>query len=80
MQALFNDNWGFTKIHLESAESPIPDLAELIKDESRHYEPVEIPHDWLIYDTNNLYENSIGIYKKTLSLSKSDMLSESIVL
>ncbi len=76
MQTLFNDNWEFTKIHLESAESPIPDLAELIKDESRHYEPVEIPHDWLIYDTNNLYENSIGIYKKTLSLSKKDVLSD----
>ena len=76
MQTLFNDNWVFTKIHLESAESPIPDFAELIKDESRHYEPVEIPHDWLIYDTNDLYENSIGIYKKTLSLSKEDVASQ----
>ncbi|MBO4507949.1 MAG: DUF4982 domain-containing protein [Spirochaetaceae bacterium] len=76
MLTLFNDNWQFTKIHLESAESPIPDLAELIKDESRHYEPVKIPHDWLIWNTNDLYENSIGIYKKTLHFSEADDLSE----
>lgn len=76
MQTLFNDNWQFTKIHLESAESPVPDLAELIKDESRQYAPVEIPHDWMIWNTNDLYENSIGIYKKTLTISASDELAQ----
>ena len=76
MQILFNDNWQFTKIHLESAESDIPDLAKLIKDESRTYSHVEIPHDWLIWNTNDLYENSIGIYKKTITLTKDDLALE----
>ncbi len=76
MQTLFNDNWQFAKIHLESAESPVPDLAELIKDESRQYAPVEIPHDWMIWNTNDLYENSIGIYKKTLTISDGDELAQ----
>ena len=76
MQTLFNDNWQFTIIHLESAESPVPDLAELIKDESRQYAPVEIPHDWMIWNTNDLYENSIGIYKKTLTISDGDELMQ----
>nr|MCR4713835.1 hypothetical protein [Treponemataceae bacterium] len=76
MLTIFNDNWQFAKIHLESAESPVPDLAELIKDESLQYASVEIPHDWLIWNTKDLYENSIGIYKKTLTMSASDELAQ----
>jgi len=26
---------------------------------------VEIPHDWLIYDTRNLYKSDVGCYRKT---------------
>ena len=29
------------------------------------FEPVELPHDWLIYNTLDLYENSIGWYRKS---------------
>ncbi|SHM98619.1 glycoside hydrolase family 2 TIM barrel-domain containing protein [Gracilibacillus kekensis] len=50
---LFNDNWLFAK----------SDLSESITT-SLDFKPVEIPHDWLIYDTQNLYEHSIGWYKK----------------
>ncbi|MCC5895686.1 MAG: DUF4982 domain-containing protein [Alkalibacterium sp.] len=28
------------------------------------FKPVELPHDWLIEDTQELYQNSIGWYKK----------------
>src|SRR5699024_3296470 len=28
------------------------------------FKKVDIPHDWLIYDTQDLYENGIGWYKK----------------
>ena len=28
------------------------------------WSPVEIPHDWLIYDTHNLYKSGVGWYKK----------------
>jgi beta-galactosidase len=30
---------------------------------------IEIPHDWLIYDTSKLYETGEGQYKKTLTVS-----------
>jgi len=29
------------------------------------WNPVQIPHDWLIADTKNLYKSGIGCYKKT---------------
>jgi len=35
------------------------------KGTEENYTPVEIPHDWLISDTKNLYESSPGYYKKT---------------
>ena len=35
------------------------------KNSPENFTPVEIPHDWLISDTLNLYENSVGFYKKT---------------
>lgn len=50
---LFNDGWEFAKSGLDTAN-----CAGLT------FEPVDIPHDWLIYDTMNLYENSIGWYRK----------------
>ncbi|MCL2003129.1 MAG: DUF4982 domain-containing protein [Oscillospiraceae bacterium] len=28
--------------------------------------PVELPHDWLIYDTNNLYKDGVGRYRRRL--------------
>jgi len=34
---------------------------------------VTLPHDWLIYDTHNLYETSVGWYKKNI---KADFLTE----
>ncbi|UOQ85112.1 glycoside hydrolase family 2 TIM barrel-domain containing protein [Gracilibacillus salinarum] len=50
---LFNDNWLFAKTDVDVTNSSLPD-----------FKPVDIPHDWLIYDANQLYENSIGWYKK----------------
>ncbi|MGM0899509.1 MAG: hypothetical protein ACQEXB_00070 [Bacillota bacterium] len=52
MKALFNDGWEFAKSSLE-----VTDRSDL------KYEPVELPHDWLIYNTLDLYENSIGWYR-----------------
>ncbi len=33
--------------------------------------PVDLPHDWMIYDTNNLYQSSVGVYERTLMLDAS---------
>lgn len=32
--------------------------------------PISLPHDWLIYDTHNLYENGEGWYRKILTLDE----------
>ena len=59
-KALFNKGWEFTKTNLEVTSS-----------KGLSFEPVAIPHDWLIYNTRNLYETSIGWYKKNLHYKKS---------
>ncbi|WP_127590387.1 glycoside hydrolase family 2 TIM barrel-domain containing protein [Paenibacillus lautus] len=55
-KTLFNDGWTFAKSSLD-----LTDSANL------KFKPVDIPHDWLIYNTENLYENSIGWYRKLWS-------------
>lgn len=56
MENLFNNNWLFSKAPVNSTYE---DMAGL------NFTPVDIPHDWLIYDAENLYESSFGFYKKT---------------
>ena len=34
------------------------------------FRAVDLPHDWLIYNTNNLYETSTGWYRKSFSYEK----------
>ena len=58
---LFNDNWKFIKVK--------PDTPEKDVFNSDGWKNVDIPHDWLIYDTNNLYEDSEGWYRKTFDFS-----------
>ncbi|MDQ0061693.1 glycoside hydrolase family 2 TIM barrel-domain containing protein [Paenibacillus harenae] len=58
---LFNDGWEFAKSGLDAQ-----DHAGL------RFEPVDLPHDWLIYQTTALYENSIGWYRKSFAWTKSD--------
>ncbi|KAB8130998.1 DUF4982 domain-containing protein [Gracilibacillus oryzae] len=53
---LFNDQWEFAKSPLDIEDST-----------SLNFSPVDIPHDWLIYDSQNLYENSIGWYRKNFT-------------
>ncbi|WP_251549781.1 glycoside hydrolase family 2 TIM barrel-domain containing protein [Neobacillus muris] len=56
---LFNDGWEFAKSSLEMADY-----------KNLKFGPVDLPHDWLIYNTLDLYENSIGWYRKRFSYSK----------
>lgn len=56
---LFNDGWEFAKSNLEVTNST-----------HLQFEPVDIPHDWLIYNTLNLHENSIGWYRKRFMCKK----------
>lgn len=58
---LFNDHWQFAKTDIEVEQV-----------DKKLYEPVELPHDWLIYNTNKLYEDSIGWYRKLINYQPSD--------
>lgn len=62
---LFNNNWYFTRQELGTS------LAN-IQREDTHWHQVEIPHDWLIYDTKNLYQAGEGWYKKEFVFDKKE--------
>lgn len=68
---LFNDGWHFTK---QEIDTPID---KFTSDEITWNE-IDIPHDWLIYDANNLYETSEGWYKKDFMIEDLDKKSISI--
>lgn len=59
---LFCDNWEFAKTPLGTEYSEELDFA-----------PVDIPHDWMIYDTGNLYETSTGWYRRVLHHEKNGL-------
>lgn len=61
---LWNDGWSFTKTPLGT------DVDLALKGD---YHSVDIPHDWLIYDTGKLYEDSIGWYKKSFTVTKEQL-------
>ncbi len=66
---LFNDGWEFFL-----AESG----AGIAAAENAEYAPVDIPHDWLIYDTDNLYKSGDGLYRKFFEAD--DIYSHSYIL
>ena len=55
---LFNHDWLFQKTPLHTTT-----VAQ------EHFKPVDIPHDWLIYNSQALYEDSIGWYQKKLTIT-----------
>lgn len=58
---LFNDNWSFAKLDTGFEDIFNPNI---------QWKNIDVPHDWLIYDVNNLYESSLGLYKKMLFLDR----------
>ena len=65
MRTLFNDNWEFTLLPLGAA------FDDTHKD-GLDWKPVDIPHDWMIYDTENLYTSGTGCYRKRFMADGSD--------
>lgn len=55
---LFNDGWEFSR-------QPLHTDLEAINQRGEEFLPVGLPHDWLIYDTEHLYEDGTGWYRKT---------------
>lgn len=58
-RALFCSGWDFFKAPFGSEYS-----------DGFDFTPVDLPHDWLIYNTNNLYETSTGWYRKRFTYEK----------
>ncbi len=58
---LFCDGWQFALTEPDSNVDAISDV---------HWYNVEIPHDWLIGDTANLYKSGCGWYKKKFKLEE----------
>ncbi len=54
---LFCDKWEFCKCPVGTDY-----------DSAVNWQAVQLPHDWLIYNTKNLYETSTGWYRKTLTV------------
>lgn len=62
---LFNDNWEFCKCGINSSYDEVARGNVL-------FEKVDIPHDWLIYDTTNLYEDGRCWYRKLFCVDQID--------
>ena len=61
IRQLFNDGWEFSLVTPETPEaiSALP---------TEGWQPVDIPHDWLIRDTGALYADGDGWYRKRFRL------------
>ncbi|MCR4901270.1 MAG: DUF4982 domain-containing protein [Butyrivibrio sp.] len=57
MKYLFDGDWKFLETGLDA------DFDEITSCKDK-FEKVEIPHDWLIYDSTDLYRDGIGWYSK----------------
>ena len=57
MRYLFDGGWKFLETSLDTTFDDI----QKIKDD---FKKVEIPHDWLIYDSTDLYRDGLGWYSK----------------
>ena len=57
-ESLFNDGWTFKLIAENGEGTDAP------------YRSVELPHDWLIWDVENLYKTGTGLYRKDFELDK----------
>ncbi|MEF2967346.1 glycoside hydrolase family 2 TIM barrel-domain containing protein [Paenibacillus sp. M1] len=58
---LFNNGWLFTK-------QPLGSNLEAVQGRDTAWNPVTLPHDWLIYDANHLYEDGEGWYRKSFTV------------
>ncbi len=62
MISLFNESWIFKKTDIDCS------YEEVMNGEG--WKRADIPHDWLIHQTKNLYETSAGWYKKQFFVEK----------
>ena len=61
MRYSFNDGWKFLEAGVDSTLSEV-------KERLDEFKSVQIPHDWLIYDSEDLYRNGRGWYERDLTI------------
>ena len=59
MQILINDGWSFVKLRSGSSFDDA---------EKAGFEPVDLPHDWLIWQETDLYESADAWYRRSIEL------------
>ena len=69
----FYDNWFFLRTKLDAT------LAD-IQGRKEDFAPVELPHDWLIYNAKDLYQNGCGWYRKEFDLEEAPKDGERLIL
>ncbi|MCH5341855.1 MAG: DUF4982 domain-containing protein [Acetatifactor sp.] len=69
----FYDTWSFLRTELDTT------LAD-IQGRKEDFAPVELPHDWLIYNAKDLYQNGYGWYRKEFDLEKAPADGERLIL
>lgn len=69
----FYDGWTFQRTELDVT-------LEQMDGWEGGFVPVELPHDWLIYDVNNLYQDGCGWYRKELFLEEESAVGERLIL
>ncbi|MCM1193359.1 MAG: DUF4982 domain-containing protein [Butyrivibrio sp.] len=62
----FYNNWTFLRTDLNVTMGEI-------ENQKTRFVPVELPHDWLIYDAKNLYQDGCGWYRKEFELSTGEI-------
>jgi beta-galactosidase len=75
MRKLINDGWSFGKFIPGTTVETVYKFikGEELSDEDKksvmkEFQPVDIPHDWMIENTSALYQSSIGVYTRTIEL------------
>ena len=87
MKTLINNNWKFFEYPLNEKDNKIDGKVNLLSPESFFslsdtfdYKDINLPHDWMILHTKELYKNSVGFYKKEITLSKNDIENRYLAL
>ena len=70
---LFNDGWKFQKTGLDVTMEEVLDKYNL-------FTAVDVPHDWLIYHVENLYEDGCGWYLKRFYNNQDTAAGEKVLL
>lgn len=84
---IYNDNWQFFEFALNKDEMEQDGKALLAKPaqffakanaQNAKFKDINLPHDWMISDTENLYRNSVGCYKKTFTLDELNLGADAL--